>query len=405
MNNVSIEQDRKMEWDNELHITVVPRIASLTMNMGNGISLCVMDSGANSCLLSSNAVHIHSVVQNRKATISGCKDGYVSRGNPICSVYTMMILPPPHGPQGFLVHEAAIHKDNINIMSNSQMQEHGVIVDGAAKHHKTNYSGGRGRQMFSPDKDHFFNMEYRHGLMTIRLRKPTPEELEEPENSIQLTSEEPWDPTVHTDDALDNMLVQSMNLQHSEMAHNTHLVENVENRTSTVTEDPTCTEWDHRFNIKQQLCQMDNLLKEAIGTLSKEKCTVLPPITDTLDEKFDMMSWMDTAFHNTLGPPTTDIPESSAATAFTTITIPVPPDILPDVEETTAPKLSLLNPNPTNDCNSGGGNTANNQTHPLVQSSILHFISNSKNIQATLFQDIIPAIKNLAELDPGEINH
>ena len=58
---------------------------NLSMSIGDSKYLLLSDNVANSCLISEQAFHIDHKDPFRRAIIKGCKDNYISRGNPIGS--------------------------------------------------------------------------------------------------------------------------------------------------------------------------------------------------------------------------------------------------------------------------------------------------------------------------------
>ena len=83
--------------------------------------LLLSDNGANSCLISCKAFHIDSIDPHRKAIIKGCKDSYVSKGNPIGIGCAVVVGPDPRDPPiGIRISEAAIHQDDVSLLSEFQ---------------------------------------------------------------------------------------------------------------------------------------------------------------------------------------------------------------------------------------------------------------------------------------------
>ena len=78
------------------------------------------------------------------------------------------------------------------------MQEYGVIVDSTAKHHAIDYKGNYGKQMISPSPDVCLPLDIRSALMTMRIRKPSEEELSTMKFHT-LTSNEQWIPKNYND--------------------------------------------------------------------------------------------------------------------------------------------------------------------------------------------------------------
>ena len=121
------------------------RYYNLKMDCGDGTFLMIVDGGANSFLLSTKSWHIEDIVPNRRAIISGCKDSYVDKGNPIGTGLTILESSKPNGRTIALrVHEGAIHDDKITLMSTFQAREHGIIVDDTPKTHKRDHDGNYG---------------------------------------------------------------------------------------------------------------------------------------------------------------------------------------------------------------------------------------------------------------------
>jgi len=100
---------------------------------------------------------------------------------------------------GIHVNEAAIHDEELTLLSEYQMAQYGIVVDPRARHHPVDHNGGFGRQMISPSEGVIIPLTIRSALMTMMIRKPTPEELETMDFHT-LTSDEEWLPKYHQDE-------------------------------------------------------------------------------------------------------------------------------------------------------------------------------------------------------------
>ena len=92
--------------DNNIQVSIEERHVHLQWSLEDNCFILISDNGANSC---TKAFHIESVVQHRFATIKGCKDSYVSKGNRIGTGLAVVITGLSECPLiGIQVNEAAI---------------------------------------------------------------------------------------------------------------------------------------------------------------------------------------------------------------------------------------------------------------------------------------------------------
>jgi len=176
---------------------VIETSHNLTMSLDGHHFLLLSDNGANSCLISRNAFHIDSIDPSRKAIIKGCKDSYVSRGNPIGTGRAVVVSSDPRAPLiGIRIHEAAIHNDDVSLLSEFQAREFGTVINSVARRHvKDDHDNA---QSLIPHPDIKIPFQVRQALMTLTIRRPTDTEL----TSLtfhDLTSSERWFPHDHND--------------------------------------------------------------------------------------------------------------------------------------------------------------------------------------------------------------
>ena len=106
---------------------------NLTMSLDGSKFLMLSDNGANSCLISRKAFYIDMIDPHRKAIIKGCKDRYVSHGNLIGSGRAVVVPADPCGEVfGIRIHEAAIHNDDVSLLSEYQAREFGTVINSVA---------------------------------------------------------------------------------------------------------------------------------------------------------------------------------------------------------------------------------------------------------------------------------
>ena len=73
---------------------------------------------------------------HRKTIIKGCKDKYVSHGNPIGSGRAVVVPADPHDPVfGIQIHETTIHNDDVSLLSEYQVREFGITISSVAQRH------------------------------------------------------------------------------------------------------------------------------------------------------------------------------------------------------------------------------------------------------------------------------
>ena len=99
----------------EISISIEERHMNLSWSFSNDTFIMISDNGANSCLISTKSFFIKSVVQNRFATIKGCKDSYDSNGNRIGTGLAVVVCQDQ--VFGICINEAAIHDEDLTLLS------------------------------------------------------------------------------------------------------------------------------------------------------------------------------------------------------------------------------------------------------------------------------------------------
>ena len=137
--------------------------------------LLLSDNCANSCLISRKAFHIDSIDLHQKAIIKGCKDSYISKGNPIGVGRAVVVGTDPRDPPIRIhISEAAIHQDDVSRLSEFQAREFGVVVNSIPRCHSTNDSMA---QSLCSNPDVSIPFQVRQTLMTLTVQRPTTDEL------------------------------------------------------------------------------------------------------------------------------------------------------------------------------------------------------------------------------------
>ena len=114
---------------------------NLSMSLDGQNYLLLSDNGANSCLISRKAFHIDSIDPHRKAVMKGCKDSYVSKGNPIGVGRAVVVGTNPRDPPiGICISEAAIHHDDVSLLSEFQACGFDTVVNSIPRRHSTPHS-------------------------------------------------------------------------------------------------------------------------------------------------------------------------------------------------------------------------------------------------------------------------
>ena len=169
------------------------------MSLGDNQFLLLSDNGANSCLISRKAFHIDYIDPHRKAVIRGCKDKYVSHGNPIGSGRAVVVPSDPDAdPIGIIINEAAIHDDDVSLLSKYQARDFGTIVNSIPRQHAREMDL-EDAQYLSPEPDVRIPYRIRQALVTLVVRPPTAEELNSNMLFFELTSADRWDPLAHNE--------------------------------------------------------------------------------------------------------------------------------------------------------------------------------------------------------------
>ena len=129
---------------------------------------------------------------HRKAIIKGCKDRYVSHGNPIGSGRAIVVPADLRGEVfGIRIHEAAIHNDDVSLLSEYQAREFGTVINSVALRHLPH--GTEHAQTLSLSEGVYIPFQVRQALMTLTVRPPTESELRDV-YFHDLTAETPWKP-------------------------------------------------------------------------------------------------------------------------------------------------------------------------------------------------------------------
>ena len=176
---------------------VIETTHNLSMTLDGHNYLLLSDNGANSCLISRKAFHIDSIDPHRRAVIKGCKDSYISRGNPIGTGRAVVVGTDPRVPPiGIRINEAAIHHDEVSLLSEFQAREFGTVINSVARRHAKNDPLA---QSLIPHPDVHIPFQVRQALMTLTIRRPTADELLDLKFH-DLTSPVRWHPRDYNDD-------------------------------------------------------------------------------------------------------------------------------------------------------------------------------------------------------------
>ena len=158
----------------------------------DGYYLMYTDSGADTSSIGGPAWHIDQL-SGRFVNVAGYDEGATTlrQDVEIGSGVTAVDLPPPVDETILVrVNEATIMDDCNSLLSSFQAREAMTIVDDIA----TKHGGG---SLIAVD-DYVLPLEVRGGLMSLKIRKPTPDELREC-TMVELTSPDPWHPEFMTD--------------------------------------------------------------------------------------------------------------------------------------------------------------------------------------------------------------
>ena len=141
---------------------------------------CVMDSGADTCILGKGWEII--AVSLRTARVQGFDEKIaIKSGLPIVNAITALDLTTK---TILLKCNQAVHNKDAEhtLLSDFQIREKTHSLDLVAKRHG-------GKQQFMPNKNEVINLHLKQALMTFDHRKPTKQELEDLE-FIEITHDE-----------------------------------------------------------------------------------------------------------------------------------------------------------------------------------------------------------------------
>ena len=174
------------------------------MQLGNNKFLLLSDNGANSCLISRKAFHIDYINPHRKAVIKGCKNRYVSHGNLIESGRAIVISSNPDmEPIGIIINKAAIHDNDVSLLSEFQARDYGTIVNSIPQRHAALMNIDKA-QYISPEPGIEIPFNIRQALVTLVIRPPTDAEMASDMIFHELTSADQWNPHAHNDSGSPN---------------------------------------------------------------------------------------------------------------------------------------------------------------------------------------------------------
>ena len=157
-------------------------------------SLAPVDSGADTCLLGRD-FYIQDVYQDRCVDVEGFHENVQVQNIPIGSGLTVCEL--QSGESILLqVNEGVAIGDGKTLLSTNQMRHHGHLV------HDVPHRYAGKQCLISADSQYTLPMEYSAGVCALKIRHPTPSELESLP-ILELTSPELWCPLDGESDPFD----------------------------------------------------------------------------------------------------------------------------------------------------------------------------------------------------------
>ena len=161
-----------------------------------------IDSGADSSVIGKGWYIEHHVMgpdgKPKHANLIGFNKHLSKRGLPVvCALAIVEVGTTKHLLR---IHQAVYNeKADLTLLSDFQIKENGWIIDSTSRRHKSYNPDGQGHQQMQNDDGVIIPFSVRSCLMTFRIRSPTDAEMETM-IPVDLTSEAPWDPTLHVDD-------------------------------------------------------------------------------------------------------------------------------------------------------------------------------------------------------------
>ncbi len=179
----------------------------------DGYGVMYLDSGADSCSIGGDAWHID-YYTGRYARVSGYKNenGPVDEKVPIGGGITAVDL--PSGEAVLLrANESTIDPDANSLLSNNQLQAAGCVI-----YEKARRFGGKSAIKVD---DLIVPLHMDGGLMAIKIRKPTEQELQDLP-VYDLTMDEPWYPDHWTEEPLSQSEYEQLQDELQQINHNLH---------------------------------------------------------------------------------------------------------------------------------------------------------------------------------------
>ena len=188
-----------MKHSVDVHHSVPIEVSAYTTTSMNPIAFA--DGGADSCI----GGHGWKVLEytGRKANLVGYDERSTKKSNlDICTLATRVQSHPEKPPIILVAHEMVYNPgSNTTLISEYQVRNNGCVIDSVSKKHRKSLSGDKGTQTFYPRDDYPVPFTLKRGLMGFQIQEPTQEEIDSLEH-IVITTDHPWNPSTHSDDAI-----------------------------------------------------------------------------------------------------------------------------------------------------------------------------------------------------------
>ena len=176
---------------------MVARVNNTVTSNGQEYTEVIADDGADTCMVAGSCWHTLSTT-SRSVTvqgINGSADENLLHNKPIGSAAAVYENPATGETHLIILNEAVLMGDDPNLcslISSNQVRSFGHKLDNVAKRFG-------GEQAINTVDGAVLPLEYKNALMTLKVRKPSREELRDL-IAIELTRDSPWDPENESDD-------------------------------------------------------------------------------------------------------------------------------------------------------------------------------------------------------------
>jgi hypothetical protein len=188
------------------NVDYIERMIGLVQGKDNQF-LAVTDNGADTTVMGDGWLILGDIERAPRANLVGFDKDAKKKGLPIISGAIKVRL-DDNKSVILRVHQGVYNAGSrTTLISEFQVRNHGLILDSVSAKHRAHVDGDKGTQAFWLSDDQKLPLKVKGGLMTFAFCTPTWDDMEKME-IIDITTEIPWHPIMHSDDPLH---IRSMN--------------------------------------------------------------------------------------------------------------------------------------------------------------------------------------------------